>query len=363
MRITEHFKFSFKIGRLKRAVPAIRPGIRDHLLRGVYEDNLRITETLPRGEPLEPHEPARVTRIALILAVLLALFGGIGQDLGPPALDDSLTPDEQIAEYFGTVRDPSPLRQPVGDAGTVANTYGLSVRTIVIDPGHGGRDPGAVGSSGLTEKNVTLDVARRLKRQLESHGFEVFLTRETDVSVSVRNRIRFAVDHKADILLSIHVNALPENSISFIETLYFDPVGTERTRTLAALENASSGFTFAELRNSARDLIGALKDEESKRLAESIQTTVYKNAKRFDPSVRDFGARGGPFAVLSHRWRDVGTSEEISIPSVLAEVSVMSHAPDEERLVSAEYRESIAAALFEGIVNYATPSSSQPNTD
>ena len=321
------------------------------LLRGLYEDNLRISnpalDTCSRNSPAS--RPG--VRVILSLALIVALFGGLGSDLPipePPLI--ILTPDEVVSQSFEThAPDLATM------TGSVADIYGLTVQTIVLDPGHGGRDPGAVGSTGLTEKTVVLDVAKRLRFKLEAYGYTVLMTRDSDIALTVKDRLMYAMENDADLLLSIHINALPPqfDSLTFIETFFFDPVGTESTRNLATLENSFSGFSLADLRDSALELAKTLKIEESKRLAESIQAAVFENAIKFNPSVRDWGTKGGPFAILSDRWESLGNAGETSIPSVLAEISVMSSATDEELLATIEFRESIAKALFEGINNYA----------
>ncbi len=328
------------------------------ILRGLYEDNLGIARSLPHSVPEGDPSPAWGTRVFVLAAFLAAIFGGTGPYSAPTGPVTVLSPDEQIMQQFGTAYDPGRL-PPVEAALPLASIYGLGVKTIVIDPGHGGHDPGAVGPTGLTEKTVVLDVALRLERRLKAHGFDVHLTRSTDTSMTLKARVGFAVDAKADMLLSIHVNALETSPGPVVETFYFNPRGTATTERLAKRENFNSGFTIAEWRSRLRALASTLKQEESQRLAESVQATLYEGVRAFDPAVKDWGTKGGPFSVLSDRWRNAGSPEELSIPAALTEISVINYAHGEALLKSDEYREGIAAALFEGIAAFALPAGTE----
>ena len=127
--------------------------------------------------------------------------------------------------------------------------FGLGVRTIVIDPGHGGKDPGAIGPQGTMEKDITLDVAHRLKNRLEEKlTFNIYLTRETDETMSLSDRVKFTNAVGADLFVSIHVNSIPEASINTIETYYFGPPSDEKTLRLAERENADSMYSSADFK-------------------------------------------------------------------------------------------------------------------
>ena len=301
--------------------------------------------------------PDWAKRSFLFCALLISLFGGLGPPASPEEPEQAASPDNLIPQRFGIEMDPG-LRLPTDSDLSIASVYGLAFKTIVIDPGHGGKDPGARGATGLTEKTITLDVARRLERRLVSHGFQVRLTRNTDTSMTIRERVNFAVRQNADILVSIHVNAHESSPRSAIETYYFDARGTPATVRLARRENINSGFTIADWREQVRALASTLKQEESKRLAECIQAALLETVQQYSPLVEDRGARGGPFAVLSNRWRHEKGPELLAIPAILTEIAVINHPPDEEKLVSDEYREHLAGALFDGIVRFASADSS-----
>ena len=225
---------------------------------------------------------------------------------------------------------------------TVAQLYGLGLKTIVLDPGHGGRDPGAVGRQGVMEKDVTLDVARRLKARLERYGYRILLTRADDTKLTLRERIQFANEHEADLFLSIHVNALPVDSIAPIETYYYGPGSDSRARRLAEQENRNSGYSVAEFNELTQQLGLELKIQESKEVADSIQKGLYRNMKRINEAVSDWGAKSGDFMVL------LG----VEAPSVLAEIASISNPAVEAELNTAEHRERLAMFLEEGVVGY-----------
>ena len=332
---------------------------RTKLLRDVYEENLGIAAPPGRAPQRVGTLGALIrNRVVLWVAFLAFAFGGVGSRERPAAPIVPATLDEEITQRFGAASDPG-LQLSADVDVSLASVYGLEVKTIIIDAGHGGRDPGAVGPSGLTEKTVTLDVARRLARRLEAHGFTVRMTREGDTFLTIKNRVRFAIEQGGDILISLHTNALEEEPEAVVETYYFDDLGDSASRRVAARENAHSGFTMSEWRNHLGALAAQVKQEESQRLASSAHEAVYSFARQTTPEVADWGVRGGPFAVLSHRWRGMSTAPGAgAIPAILSEIAVINHAPDEALLQSDAFREGIAGALFEGILSFLAPADS-----
>lgn len=304
-----------------------------------------------RGLPMSRFRPRARRRRLLLARVIGALVGAIvllgalriGKDingLDSVAETSSLAPS--FEESFGGPGDPG-LRRADDREVPIANLFGLSVRTIVIDPGHGGRQPGAVGATGLAEKTVTLDVARRLQRRLEDHGYRILLTREDDTARTLRERVRFAREAKADLFISIHVNALPVDSLSVLETFYYSPRGgSPEIERLAAIENEDSGYSLGEWRQVVHRLGSAMKSQESRRLASAIQTALYRNIRQLRSDVVDWGTRRGPFMVL------LG----VDVPAVLTEIAVISNRSDEARLYTSAYRERLAMSLETGIVTY-----------
>jgi N-acetylmuramoyl-L-alanine amidase len=221
--------------------------------------------------------------------------------------------------------------------------FGLGVKTIVIDPGHGGRDPGAIGVNGTKEKNITLDVALKLKKKLAAlNGFHVLMTRDTDRTLSLADRVEYAKAHSADIFISIHVNSLPQKSVNLIETYYFGPPLNVHALRLAEEENKDSKFSVGQLDKIIKDIGNTLKRQESARLAASIQERLFLNMKDQDAQVVDAGVKMAPFVVLS----------QIEVPSVLVEISCISNAEEEAKLALAGYRKKVASYIEEGVVSY-----------
>ncbi len=211
---------------------------------------------------------------------------------------------------------------------------------VVIDPGHGGHDPGAIGKNGLREKDVNLDIALRVKELLKDE-FEIFMTREKDVFISLDERTAFANSKKADIFVSIHTNSNRKKNINGIETYFLSWTDDEEALKVAARENGISLKAMKDFSNFIdlikMDLEAQAKREESMKLAATIHSELKENIQR--PSN---GIKKGPFYVLY----------TAKMPCVLLEVSYISN-PDEERLLSSPaYREKLARAIAKGIKRY-----------
>lgn len=225
----------------------------------------------------------------------------------------------------------------------VADLFGLKVSTIVIDPGHGGVDPGATGPNGVMEKDLTLDIARRLRDKLAPFGnHRVLLTREEDVKIPLRDRVEFARKHTADLFISIHFNSLPVESDNLVETFYFGPHADTRILALAEKENAGSGYSVGDFRQVIARISDTLKTQESKALATLLHRHLYGNLKRENVQLSNAGIKTAPFVVL------LGSD----VPSVLAEVSCLSNEQEARNLANAEYRDRIAEYLRDGILQY-----------
>lgn len=231
----------------------------------------------------------------------------------------------------------------------LAQLFGLNVRTIVIDAGHGGKDPGSVGPTGLVEKEVTLDVARRVERRLAARGYRVLMTRDEDRWMSLRDRVEFVNSTETDLFLSIHVNSFATDSVNVLETYYFGADDSERVLRAAEAENRDSDLSVADFDRLMGEVVTAVKLQESRRFARSIQRSLYRNVRREEGPISNWGTKPGPFVVL------LGSRA----PSVLAEIGVLSHPEGERRLASEAYRERLATYLEEGILNYLISRSRQ----
>jgi len=232
------------------------------------------------------------------------------------------------------VGEPRPLDRAV---------FPVGVRRIVLDPGHGGKDVGSVTPDGHFEKDITLDIALRLRDLLRTQqGIEVMLTRDKDERVLLSQRARFANESKADLFLSIHLNWLEPATNRGVETFYLGPTEDPFLVQLAGRENRESGYSLADVRRLLDGIYLDLRQQESQQLAGSIQRALFRALKQETPALRDRGIKSAPFLVLV-------TTE---MPAILAEVSCLSNQNEAALLATGEYRQSIAEALRAGIDAY-----------
>jgi len=214
---------------------------------------------------------------------------------------------------------------------------------IVIDAGHGGKDPGAVGKSGLKEKDVTLKLARMLKERLSARlGSKIILTRDRDVYLPLVERTGIANSLDADIFISIHVNASPKRSASGVETYILSAAKDEETRRLAARENSASVSSVSDLEFILNDMLKTAKSNDSLRLAATVHETLVGGLRRKYTGVRSNGVKGAPFYVL------VGTR----MPSILVEVSFISNVEEERRLKDDGYLRELTEGILAGVVKF-----------
>ena len=214
---------------------------------------------------------------------------------------------------------------------------------IVIDAGHGGTDSGNVGPTGLTEKDLALDLSKRLKTHLESErGTEAVLTRNQDTFVSLEDRTQIANAEHADLFISIHANSSPQKTVQGVETFFLRlGSGSRDALATASRENASYRKRIGDLPDLLSTIALNDKTEESRTLAEYVQTALTQSKAR-----RSRGVHEAPLAVL------IGAR----MPAVLVEVSYISNPEEERRLKIPEYREQIAFSLYQAIKSYAETS-------
>ena len=180
------------------------------------------------------------------------------------------------------------------DTESLTREFGLMAKTIVIDPGHGGKDPGALGDGVIQEKGIVLSISEKLKGILTAKGYTVFMTRETDRLIPLKERTQFATRHKADLFLSIHANASESLQANGIETYYLDVSSTDKAaEQIAARENVNSGYSIQELESLLQGIIQESKSEDSKRLAEHVQRKLVQTTGAVDRGVKH--ARFGRF--------------------------------------------------------------------
>jgi N-acetylmuramoyl-L-alanine amidase len=226
------------------------------------------------------------------------------------------------------------------------NLYALAlpVKRIVIDPGHGGDDPGATTPRGLTEKELALDIGLRLRDLLLDASFDVRMTRETDKTVPLVQRFVFANREEGDLFISIHVNWVESRRIRVVETYYLGPTDDSATLQLTGVENQHSGYALSDFRKLLEKMYTDVKRGESRKLAEAVQDRLVQTLQKTNPTLTPRAVKTAPFVVL------IGTA----MPAILTEVACLSNEDDEHLLASAEYRGQIARALFTGIREYTT---------
>ncbi len=225
---------------------------------------------------------------------------------------------------------------------SLSRQLGLSVSRVVIDAGHGGHDPGAHGN-GITESELTLDVALRLEKLLKAQaGVEVVMTRDTDVFIPLEERTAIANREGADLFLSIHANASRNVAARGIETYFLNFAMNPEAEAVAARENATSGQSMHSLPDIVKAIALNNKINESRDLAVTVQKSMAKRLGARNRSLKDLGVKQAPFVVL------IGAV----MPSVLAEISFVTNKQDGTLLKAVAYRQQIAQALFDAILNY-----------
>jgi N-acetylmuramoyl-L-alanine amidase len=236
---------------------------------------------------------------------------------------------------------PTPARR---GSRSLTRALGLKLGRIVLDPGHGGNDFGTSSANGLHEKELVLDVAKRLGQLLEEQlGSEVIYTRDDDRFVSLERRTEFANEQKADLFISIHANSSPFKQAAGPETYFLNFTSTREALEVASRENASSGKTIFELKDLLQKIALNEKLTESRDFAAKVQSSMIAMTKGAAPQ-RDRGVKRAPFVVL------IGAQ----MPSILSEIGFVSNPREEALLKRSEYRQKIAEALAKGIVQYAT---------
>ena len=245
-----------------------------------------------------------------------------------------------------SVNSRAPRAAAPADAAVASLTraLGLKIRRIVLDPGHGGHDQGTAGPTGLTEKEVVLDIGLRLGALLEEGlGAEVIYTRKDDRFIPLEQRTKMANESQADLFLSIHANSSPIKAVSGVETYFLSFTTSKTALETAARENATSERGVFELRDLLQKI--ALKDkiDESREFASRVNGALYKSWYNPAANVRNRGVKRAPFVVL------IGAN----MPSILTEIGFLSNARDEKELRKPDVRQKIAEALYKGISQYA----------
>ena len=279
------------------------------------------------------------TKARLLVGSDILLLGKNQVQLSAPVsiLQSSvMVPSDFKAKVFGSLEK----------TWTGRKEYSLrKVRGVVIDPGHGGKDPGARGFIGTEEKGVVLDIAQRLKKILERGGVKVIMTRDDDTFISLPERTEIASRSEADLFISIHANSSPGRGIQGVEVFSLADLGTLEKNEAQRQENQRTMFKgLAMKRNPASvedivaDMLYTHKQAVSPTLAQEVAGKVARSAK-----TRNRGQKRARFFVLRNTL----------IPAVLAEVGFLSNPKEEKLLKTASYRQKVADGLAKGILDYA----------
>ncbi len=227
---------------------------------------------------------------------------------------------------------------------SIARQLALGVHKIIIDPGHGGRDPGAPGAiKGVWEKDVVLDLSKILAQELRKRlNCEVILTRTTDKKIPLEERTSIANRERADLFISMHCNAAVNRKIKGIETYLLNLATDERAIAVAARENATSQKNISDLEFILSDLMKHAKIKESSRLANDVQKALIKKMKGKHRGIKDLGVKQAPFYVL------LGAR----MPSILVEAGFLSNREECRRMMKKSYKNDICTGIADGIEAY-----------
>lgn len=288
---------------------------------------VRLMTDAPSVEPESPSAEPKIQRVQTV------------QDPspGPAKNKDHLTPEKPVlkaeALEINEVQIPSPAK---------SNGH---VPLVVVDAGHGGKDHGAIGPSGLREKEVNLNISKHVARILtQRYKMRVVLTRDDDEFIELSDRGKIANQKGADLFVSIHANAANHHSAHGIETYYLGTGSTEQARETAARENGNLIYSVSddEVQQILASLISTTKINDSSRLASKVHKILYGNlAKRFS-GVHDLGVKEGPFFVL----------HDTNMPSILVEVGFVTNRLEEKRLATDSYQKVLAEAIALGIYEF-----------
>jgi N-acetylmuramoyl-L-alanine amidase len=329
--------------------------LKRQLLRDLVQENVDLIEgRLPRG--LRKNRMPLVLRVLALAALSVGLFGSArllpsltGPAADSPAAGAPAVPSATVAPVRSA---PPPAAAPAPETLTAmtaaptpvdAAVFPLAVRKVAIDPGHGGDSLGTRAPLGLVEKELTLDIAQRLRKLLVADSFQVLMTREQDRSLSLEDRGLAANRAGADIFVSIHLNWIENRKARGIETYYLGPTDDPFLTQLAANENRDSGYSMADMRRLLDRIYAGVRQKKSRKLAEVIQASLFGSLGKVNPGVENRGVKAAPFIVLL-------TTE---MPAILAEVSCLSNEDEAGLLTKPQYRQYIAEALAAGVRSYA----------
>jgi N-acetylmuramoyl-L-alanine amidase len=295
------------------------------------DDDDAVASSIPAAADLVPSDKTLSTATSFI-----------GPKTKAAAKNAGLTGKRSLKKPVVDIREAQPTAT---GSRSLIRALGLKIGKIVIDPGHGGHDTGTIGPNGLEEKDLVLDVSRRLGKLLDSRlGAEVVYTRKDDTFIPLETRTSIANQEQADLFVSVHANSSHDPDARGVETYYLNFTSSPQALEVAARENAVSEKSIHELQDLVKKIALKEKIEESHEFASDVQQALHSGLAAKNPGIRDRGVKKAPFIVL------IGAN----MPSILAEISFVSNPGDEHHLGSPEYRQRIAESLYRGISKYVS---------
>jgi N-acetylmuramoyl-L-alanine amidase len=250
---------------------------------------------------------------------------------------------QEISASKEVIETAKPEQAPLEKAKPAEKFKPGRIRRIVVDPGHGGHDPGAMSPSGTREKDIVLQIGTKLATRIRDDlGIDAVMTRSTDVFIELQERTAIANKVGADLFVSVHANASLNRAANGIETYYLNLAKTEKVAQLAAKENGTTLEKVSLLQAVLFDLMANYKLNDSAHLANEVQKALYKRALTGYPTVKNLGVKQGPFYVL------VGAT----MPSILVETAFVSNERDELKLKDPQYQDLTADGILAGVKGY-----------
>lgn len=320
------------------------------ILREAVQENVDVIKGHPPTHHVVAKSPVtRSVRLFLFLTVPIAIFTTsyvVATMFGSRSVATVTSAPAPAPPAGGRVPVPAveqPAFELVAPSLIDPAVFPVAVRKIVIDPGHGGTNLGTTGPYGLVEKEITLDIAHRLRELLEADAYHVVMTRTDDAQLSLQERAVIANQKLGDIFISIHVNWLVTRQVRGVETYYLGATDDPYLSALAANENQGSGYSLADLRGLIEEIYANARMGESQRLASGVQHSLYRSLVRKNPTLQDRGVKTAPFGVLTRT----------GMPAILVEVACLSNDEEARLLMTADYRQFIADSLYDGIHDYS----------
>ncbi|MCC7107801.1 MAG: N-acetylmuramoyl-L-alanine amidase [Deltaproteobacteria bacterium] len=333
-----------KLGQRNIQPIEVNDGVIRRVRAGQYDTNVvRLVVELEGDTEPALHVVRRPFEVRLVVPIappsVDVVAGALGKP-GPAPRPAGRVADASPAPSAAEVKKRIESGTPGGVS--ISQQLGLAVHRVVIDAGHGGNDTGAIGPTGVKEKDITLQLAERVREKLiaEIPDVEVIMTRSDDATLALQDRTNAANAAAADLFISIHCNASPYRRVRGVETYTLNITHDRYAMKLAARENAEAGEgSISDLEFILADLAMKSNVDDSVRLGKQVQRSIMGNLKRRWSDVPDLGLKHALFYVL------MGTR----MPSILVETSFLSNKTEEQRLASAAYQESIANGIVDGV--------------